>query len=78
MQNVIATPVTEAMQIDFSPTKIPPDTVKPSVVAQVKFDRKLQQFFVECPVLLEAAKAFLLLPLSLSFNWVADTRSKEG
>ena len=46
VQNVIATPVTEAMQIDFSPTKIPPDTVKPSVVAQVKFDRKLQQFFL--------------------------------
>ena len=45
VQNVIATPVTEAMQIDFSPTKIPPDTMKPSVVAQVKFDRKLQQFF---------------------------------
>ena len=41
VQNVIATPVTEAMQIDFSPTKIPPDTVKPSVIAQVKFDRKL-------------------------------------
>ena len=41
VQNVIATPVTEAMQIDFSPTKIPPDTMKPTVVAQVKFDRKL-------------------------------------
>ena len=47
VQNVIATPVTEAMQIDFSPTKIPPDTVKPSVVAQVKFDRKLVQFYVK-------------------------------
>ena len=35
------------MQIDFSPTKIPPDTVKPSVVAQVKFDRKLVQFYVK-------------------------------
>ena len=35
------------MQIDFSPTKIPPDTVKPSVVAQVKFDRELEQFYVE-------------------------------
>ena len=40
VQNVIATPVTEALQIDFSPTKIPPDTMKPTVVAEVKFDRK--------------------------------------
>ena len=43
VQNVIATPVTEAMQIDFSPTKIPPDTMKPTVVAQVKFDRKCEK-----------------------------------
>ena len=46
MQNVIATPVTEAMQIDFSPTKIPPDTMKPTVVAQVKFDRKCEKKYV--------------------------------
>ena len=46
VQNVIATPVTEAMQIDFSPTKIPPDTMKPTVVAQVKFDRKCEKKYV--------------------------------
>ena len=81
VQNVIATPVTEAMQIDFSPTKIPPDTMKPTVVAQVTFDRKWK--WNKKSVFLDAIwlshvrdphslprQACLLLPLSC--NWVAD------
>ena len=78
VQNVIATPVTEAMQIDFSPTKIPPDTMKPTVVAQVTFDRKWKWnkksvfgrgLVKPCPHSLPR-QACLLLPLSC--NWVAD------
>jgi hypothetical protein len=40
VQNVIATPVTEAMEIKFSQSKIPPDTLTPTVVAEIVFDRK--------------------------------------
>ncbi len=39
VQNIIATPVTEAMEIDFAPVKIPPDTLSPTVAAEIKFDR---------------------------------------
>ena len=41
VQNVIATPVTEAVSIDFHPLKIAPDTLRPTVIAEVTFDRKL-------------------------------------
>ena len=44
VQNVIATPVSEAVSIDFHPLKIAPDTLRPTVIAEVTFDRKL---FVE-------------------------------
>ena len=41
VQNVIATPVSEAVSIDFHPLKIAPDTLRPTVIAEVTFDRKI-------------------------------------
>ena len=41
VQNVIATPISEAVSIDFRPLKIAPDTLRPTVVAEVTFDRKI-------------------------------------
>ncbi len=38
--NVIATPVTEALSIKFTPTKVPADTMRPTVVAEITFDRE--------------------------------------
>ena len=41
VQNVIATPVTEAISfVDFAAAKVPPDTLRPTVIAEVTFDRK--------------------------------------
>lgn len=40
IQNVIATPVTEALTINFHSVKVPPDTLKPTVIAEVSFNRK--------------------------------------
>ena len=40
VQNVIATPVNEALSIDFSPVKVAADTLRSTVVAQITFDRK--------------------------------------
>ena len=42
VQNVIATPVTDAVSIEFSPVKVPADTLRPSVVAKVTFDREFR------------------------------------
>ncbi|XP_066949004.1 transmembrane protein 131 isoform X11 [Macrobrachium rosenbergii] len=38
IQNVITTPVNDAITIDFKPVKIPPGTVRPTEVATVTFD----------------------------------------
>ena len=38
--NVITTPTSEAVSVEFKPTKAQPDTLKPSVVAEVTFDRE--------------------------------------
>ncbi|KAK4301005.1 hypothetical protein Pmani_026827 [Petrolisthes manimaculis] len=38
IQNVITTPVNDAITIDFKPMKIPPGTVRPTQVATVSFD----------------------------------------
>ncbi|KAK7067715.1 hypothetical protein SK128_006450, partial [Halocaridina rubra] len=38
LQNVITTPVNDAISIDFKPLKIPPGTVRPTQVATVTFD----------------------------------------
>ncbi|XP_045617513.2 transmembrane protein 131 isoform X2 [Procambarus clarkii] len=38
IQNVITTPVNDAITIDFKPMKIPPGTVRPTQVATVTFD----------------------------------------
>jgi hypothetical protein len=43
IQNVIATPVTEAVSINFQSVKILPDTLQPTMIASVVFDRKLEQ-----------------------------------
>ena len=40
VQNVVVTPVSEAVTVSFRPQKISPDTLRPAVVAQVTFDRK--------------------------------------
>ena len=40
VQNVIATPVTEAVTINFQPVKISADTLQPTMIADVIFDRK--------------------------------------
>ncbi|CAL4059236.1 unnamed protein product, partial [Meganyctiphanes norvegica] len=40
IQNVITTPVNDAITIDFKPIKIPPGTVRPTQVATVTFNRK--------------------------------------
>lgn len=42
VQNVIATPVTDAVDIAFSPQKVPADTLRPTVIAEVTFDREWQ------------------------------------
>lgn len=41
IQNVISTPVTEAIGINFKSLKVNPDTLRPKVVAEVVFNRKL-------------------------------------
>ena len=38
--NVITTPTSEAVSVEFKPTKAQPDTLKPTVVAEVTFDRE--------------------------------------
>ncbi|ROT80285.1 hypothetical protein C7M84_000981 [Penaeus vannamei] len=43
IQNVITTPVNDAISIDFKPMKIPPGTVRPTQVATVTFDRDLDR-----------------------------------
>ena len=51
VQNVVVTPVSEAVTVSFRPQKISPDTLRPAVVAQVTFDRKFvcrQVSTVEC------------------------------
>lgn len=40
LQNVISTPVSKALRIDFEPVKVPPETDKPTEVAQLTFDCK--------------------------------------
>ena len=41
VQNVIATPVTEAISfVDFAAAKVQPDTLRPTVIAEVMFDRE--------------------------------------
>ena len=45
VQNVIATPVSEAVSINFHPLKIAPDTLRPSVIAEVTFDRKIWIYY---------------------------------
>ena len=45
IQNVIATPVTEAVSINFQlPVKVAPDTFQPTMVAEVTFDRESLKF----------------------------------
>jgi len=46
VQNVIATPVTEAVTINFQPVKISADTLQPTIIADVIFDRKLSTLVV--------------------------------
>jgi len=41
VQNVIATPVTEALTVSFRPQKISPDTLRPATIAEVTFDPSL-------------------------------------
>ena len=43
VQNVVVTPVSEAVTVSFRPQKISPDTLRPAVVAQVTFDRKFNK-----------------------------------
>jgi hypothetical protein len=43
IQNVIATPVTEAISINFKAVKVQPETLRPKVIAEMVFNRK---FFV--------------------------------
>ncbi|KAJ9592481.1 hypothetical protein L9F63_015897, partial [Diploptera punctata] len=40
IQNVIATPVSKALKIDFQPVKVPPDSKTPTQVAIITFDWK--------------------------------------
>jgi hypothetical protein len=46
-QNVIATPVTEAVTINFQPVKVSPDTLQPTMIADVIFDRKFFQISIK-------------------------------
>ena len=41
VSSVVATPVTENLNIEFSSVKIPPDTIRPSVISRVTFDPSL-------------------------------------
>lgn len=40
IQSVIATPVTDAISINFKPMKVQPETMRPKVIAEVAFDRE--------------------------------------
>jgi hypothetical protein len=40
LQNIIATPVSKALKIDFQPVKVPPDSKSPTQVAVLTFDCK--------------------------------------
>jgi hypothetical protein len=40
IQNVIVTPVTDAVAVNFQPVKVSPDTFQPTMIADVVFDRK--------------------------------------
>jgi hypothetical protein len=51
IQNVIATPVTEAVTIHFQPAKVAPDTFVPTIVARVTFDRKFYSTKVDFAVI---------------------------
>ena len=41
VSSVVATPVTDNLNIEFSSVKIPPDTIRPSVISRVTFDPSL-------------------------------------
>lgn len=43
IQNVVATPVSEAVSINFKPLKIQPETLRPKVVAEMVFNPQLVQ-----------------------------------
>ena len=40
VQNVIATPVTEAISVHFKPLKVQPETLRAKAIAEVTFNRK--------------------------------------
>ena len=44
VQNAIATPVSEAVHVEFEPVKVAADTLRPTVVARITFDRKYRVF----------------------------------
>ena len=44
IQNVISTPVTEAININFKALKVQPETLRPKVIAEMVFNRKYQRF----------------------------------
>ena len=45
IQNVIATPVTEAISINFKAVKVQPETLRPKVIAEMVFNRKFFDIF---------------------------------
>ena len=51
LQNIIATPVSKALKIDFQPVKVPPDSKLPTEVAVLTFDCKYNLYeYILCVV----------------------------
>ena len=44
IQSVIATPVTEAINVNFKPLKVQPEILRPKVIAEMVFNRKSKRF----------------------------------
>ena len=48
VQNVIATPVTEAISVHFKPLKVQPETLRAKAIAEVTFNRKYILLQIYC------------------------------
>ena len=67
LQNIIATPVSKALKIDFQPVKVPPDSKSPTEVAVLTFDCKYNLYeYILCVVYFWLYNPFQMLGNMLS------------
>ena len=75
IQNVIATPVTDAISINFKAVKVQPETLRPKVIAEMVFNRKLfYQDFLFCPYASKPHKHLQSLAVKLAICQLSKNR----